>query len=66
MKKQLINWSGLPVMMLGLCVVLLGIGGWFANLVKLIGMLEGEVTAMFIARIVGAFAAPIGAVLGYF
>jgi len=43
-----------------------GIGGWIANIVKLVDMLDGDVTAMFIARIVGIFAAPLGAVLGYF
>ena len=48
-------------------VTLLAIaGGWVANIVKLAYMLDGPVTAMFIARIVGAFAAPVGSVLGYF
>lgn len=54
---------------LGLVVIglwLAAIGGWIANIVKLIGMLDGGVTAMFIARIVGALLAPLGAVLGYF
>lgn len=45
---------------------LLGIGGWVANIVKLIGILDGGLTAMFVARIVGVFAAPLGAVLGFF
>jgi hypothetical protein len=42
------------------------IGGWIANVVKLVGMLDGAVTTMFIARVVGVFAAPLGSVLGYF
>ena len=42
------------------------IGGWVANVVKFIWMIDGSVTAMFIARGVGIFAAPIGVVLGYF
>ena len=46
--------------------VFLGIIGWIANIVKLIGMIHGEITAMFIARAVGVFAAPVGAILGYF
>lgn len=41
------------------------IGGWIANIVKLVGMVGGEVTTMFILRAVGIFAAPLGAVLGY-
>jgi hypothetical protein len=47
-------------------VVVVGIGGWIANVVKLIGMLGGEITAMFVARCVGVFAAPLGAILGFF
>lgn len=41
------------------------IGGWIANVVKFVGMLDGGVTGMFIARIVGMFLAPLGVVLGY-
>lgn len=41
-------------------------GGWVANIFKLLDMLGGEVTAMFIARVVGVFAAPLGAILGFF
>lgn len=50
----------------GITLVLLLIGGWISNIVKLIGMFDGPVTTMFIGRIVGVFAAPVGAVLGYF
>ena len=46
--------------------VLAAIFGWFANIYKFFGMLGGEVTALFVARIVGIFAAPLGVVLGYF
>jgi hypothetical protein len=46
-------------------VVIVGLFGWVANIVKLVGMIDGGVTAMFIARIVGVFAAPAGAVLGF-
>jgi len=41
------------------------VGGWIANIVKFIGMLDGGVTAMFIARIVGMVLAPLGVILGY-
>lgn len=40
--------------------------GWIINIVKLISMVGGEVSAMFIARCVGVFAAPLGGVLGFF
>lgn len=49
-----------------LLFILAAIGGWIANIVKLVGMIGGDVTAMFIARCVGIFAAPLGAVLGFF
>jgi hypothetical protein len=47
-------------------VVLITLGGWIANLVKFFYMLDGAVTAMFIARLVGVFVAPLGSLLGYF
>lgn len=40
--------------------------GWIMNVVKIIGSLNEPITAMFIARVVGAFAAPLGAILGWF
>ncbi len=46
-------------------VVVLGIGGWIGNIVKIFGAMGDTVTGLFIARCVGAFIAPIGAVLGY-
>lgn len=47
-------------------VIAMAFGGWVANIVKFIAMLDGGVTSMFIARGVGIFAAPFGAILGYF
>ena len=46
-----------------LAVVVAAIGGWIANIVKLFGYptLDGEA----ILRIIGVFAAPLGAILGY-
>ena len=46
-------------------IAIAGLGGWIANIVKFLGMLDGGVTAMFIARIAGVFIAPLGAVLGF-
>lgn len=47
---------------------LVAIGGWIANIVKLIGMISvnDPITTMFIARCVGVFVAPFGAILGFF
>ena len=46
-------------------LVLLGAGGWIANIVKLIGMDFGSITGMLIARAASIFVAPLGAVLGF-
>lgn len=47
------------------CTIILATGGWIANVVKFVTMLGGDVTAMFVARIVGIFAVPLGIILGY-
>lgn len=54
----------LPEMIVG-CVLLLGAGGWVANMVKILATMNDDITGMFIMRIVGIFVAPVGAVLGY-
>lgn len=46
--------------------VLLSIGGWIANIVKLIGSDFDPLTGMVVGRVVGIFVAPLGAILGYF
>ena len=62
MKKQ----SGFTsVELLVFVIILAGIGGWIAHVVKLVGLLGGDITVMFVARVVGVFAAPLGAVLGF-
>lgn len=55
----------LIVALVWITVVVGGIIGWVLNIIKLVGMLDGPVTAMFIARCIGVFAAPLGAILGY-
>lgn len=41
------------------------IAGWVANIVKIFDAASEPITAYFIIRCVGVFAAPLGAVLGY-
>jgi len=43
------------------------VGGWIANLVKLIGMIGHTdlLTLLPVLRIVGLFVAPLGSVLGF-
>lgn len=61
--KDLIDVLGLEWAILA--IALLGFGGWIANIVKLFGMFGGDITALFVGRLVGVFAAPLGAVLGF-
>ena len=46
-------------------IVLLGVVGWVLNIVKLVELAGGDVTAMFVLRIVGIFVGPLGCILGY-
>lgn len=46
---------------------LAAVGGWIANLIKLIADLgDSPVTTFFIARIAGVIIPVLGAILGYF
>jgi hypothetical protein len=49
-------------------VALLGLGGWCANVYKLLttGLELAQWGGMEIARVIGIFVAPLGAVLGWF
>lgn len=49
-------------------VIMLAVYGYFANIFKLIGGAMGgsELGLMMILRIIGIFAVPLGAILGFF
>ena len=49
-----------------IAVFLAALYGYIANVISWFGMLDGPLSAMFIARIVGFLLAPLGAILGYF
>lgn len=49
-----------------LAVCLIGGIGWVVNVVKIIGAFGEPISAMFLARCVGTFVAPLGAILGWF
>lgn len=42
-----------------------GIAGWIMNIIQVIKMADAGFTAMFVLKIVGIFAAPLGAILGW-
>jgi hypothetical protein len=48
-------------------VVLLGVGGYIANIVKVfsIGIAIGHWGGMEVIRVIGVFIPPLGAILGY-
>lgn len=62
------SWEKLSLTGAGIIVLIAiaGLAGWVLNIVKLIGLLDGGVSAWLIARGIGVVAAPLGAVLGYF
>ena len=42
-----------------------GIVGWILNIISIVHTVSDPITGLFIARCVGVFAAPLGAILGY-
>jgi len=50
---------------IGVVIMILGVGGWIANIVKMVSHLSDPITAMEILRMIGIVVAPLGAVLGY-
>ena len=49
-----------------IAIWVLALGGWVANIVKLVGMDFGAITGLLIVRAIGIFIAPLGAVMGFF
>ena len=48
-----------------IALVVASIGGWIANVVKIVASIGDPLSAFFIARCVGVFFPPLGAVLGF-
>lgn len=65
MDKAIGNIRGAIVAIFVMAIVLVSAYGWIENIVKAFHMLSAPVTGMFIARAVGVFVVPLGAVLGY-
>lgn len=40
--------------------------GWVWNIIKIIGLMGGDITTEIVVRCIGVFVAPLGAILGYF
>ncbi|EPY4328932.1 hypothetical protein ACXDJA_002557 [Klebsiella variicola] len=56
------------VLFLYLIIVVLAIGGWIANIVKIIttGFVISQWGGLDVARCIGVFIAPLGSILGFF
>lgn len=53
-----------PIAIIGLWLAV--VVGWCMNIWAIVGSVGGPLNTMFVARCVGAFVAPLGAILGYF
>ncbi len=64
MKKRLdLGWIGVLL----ICSFVFAAGyGWVMNIIKITQSFGDVLTGMFIARCIGVFVAPLGAVLGWF
>lgn len=65
MKKIKVNVGLYGGALLG-ALLILGLCGYIVNIFKLIWLLDGDVTAMLIARCIGAVFPPFGGLLGFF
>jgi hypothetical protein len=62
MNKQ----KGLPLSALVFVVIMIaGIGGWIANIIKLASSTFDPITGILVLRGIGVFVAPLGAVMGF-
>jgi hypothetical protein len=67
MQRKQAGYTGYELLILVFWLAMLvGVGGWVANIVKLVGMNFDPITGLLIVRAVGIFVAPVGAVLGFF
>lgn len=60
-----IEVAGIVIMLMWFALWAAVIVGWVMNVIKIVGLLNTDITPMFVARAVGVFAVPLGAVLGY-
>lgn len=64
--KRRINLSvGTAGGVFAVLLIVAAIGGWIANVVKLVHMDMGSITGMLVVRAIGVVMAPLGSVLGF-
>jgi hypothetical protein len=66
MKSLQRGYTAVELLYVGFFALLVvGFGGWIANIVKLVGMDFAAVTGLMIVRAVGIVVPPLGAVMGF-
>ena len=58
--------AGIGATLMAATIVFLAIGGWVANIVKLLDMTFAGSEGLFAGRVAGIFFIPLGSILGYF
>lgn len=48
-----------------LALIIAFIVGWVLNIIQIVGMLDQDISTMFVLKVAGVFFAPLGALLGY-
>jgi hypothetical protein len=66
MKTSSADSIGLAAIFMYIAFVLVAGYGYFHNIFQIIHELGGPLSAMFVARCVGAFVVPLGVILGLF
>lgn len=59
------DWLAGGALIACICLAIVGVAGWVMNIVALTQSSFEPITGMLVARIIGVFLAPLGAVLGY-
>jgi hypothetical protein len=66
MKSLQRGFTAMELLAVGWFVLIVaGIGGWIANVVKLVGMDFSAITGMLVVRAIGIVIPPLGAVMGF-
>lgn len=64
-KPDVAGYGGVISSVIVLGLVALICIGWVVNIVKIVYSLGGDITAMFVGRIVGVFFFPLGGIVGW-
>ena len=65
-KSNLTREPGAWALFMYLAIVLISIGGYVANIVKIVGAISEPLTTLMIVRLVGVFVGPLGIIMGFF